>query len=105
MHEDQERRREPRRPCRKAVMLSLGYGLHGRATLVDVSDSGLQLRSNEVLRLIKPQRHAMLLNHPIRIMLPALVIEGEIVRVNLARGTLAARILQVSNQTAWSGLA
>ncbi|OPZ57037.1 MAG: hypothetical protein BWY87_01713 [Deltaproteobacteria bacterium ADurb.Bin510] len=105
MDQISERRLEPRRPCRKPIMVSLAYGIHGRGSFIDISNSGLLLRSEELFRRINPKRLSLLMHHELRIMLPSLVIEGQVVRFDAASCCLAASIRQVSNQPAWSGLA
>lgn len=104
MNDYQNRRKEQRTPCSKHILINLGCGLRGRGMFIDVSPSGLLLRSDELFRLLNPNRHECLLDREIKIMLPAQELLARLVRVAPLNRALAARLAQISNLEEWLSL-
>lgn len=97
----QEKRREPRKLFSKPVLISLNYNLRGRGFFVNVSPSGLLLRSDELFKQFKQQRLELLLDHEIKILLPPLTIKGRLVRLSPTDHLMAVRLETISDQANW----
>jgi len=99
--DSQEKRRETRKPLVKPAIVSLNYNLRGRGFVVNVSPSGLLLRSDELFKQFNPHRLELLLDHEIKIMLPPLTLKGRLVRFSQADHFMAARLEMISDQANW----